>query len=139
MTDKVNKILQLGLVVVLAISLVLFVVFYINGESMTETVINWAFVLLGITVVLLFVFPIVGFINNPKAGVKVLIVLAGFAVLYGISWSMASGDNSAAIYEKSAVTTEVSRMIGAALISAYFIVGITLVTMVYASIAKAFK
>lgn len=61
MTDTINKILQIGLLVVFAISAVLFVLFYINGESMTDTVLTWAYILFAFTIVLLIGFPIAFF------------------------------------------------------------------------------
>ena len=139
MTETLNKYLQIGLFVVLAVSLVLFVVFYINGESMTDTVLTLAYILLVITVALLLTFPVISFIKNPKRGLMFLAVVAGFGILYGISWTMASGDAAADIYLKSGVGSEVSRMIGAGLIMTYILVGLTILSMVYASISRAFK
>lgn len=139
MTETLNKILQIGLVVILGISLVLFVIFYINGESMAVTLMTWAYILFGITVALLIGFPISFFIKNPRKGVKFLIVIAGFVVLYLISYAFASDATNAPIYEKASVTPGISKLIGGGMIMTYILVGITVITLAVSGIAKAFK
>lgn len=139
MTDTLNKYLQIGLFVILAISAVLFVFFYINGESMADTVMFWAYILCGITVALLIVFPIIYFVNNPKNSIKFLAVLAGFAILYGISYALASDATNAAVFEKNGIGGGVSRMIGAGMIMTYILAGLAVVGLVYAGISKAIK
>lgn len=139
MTDTLNKFLQIGLYVLLGLTLVFFALFYINGESMTDTVMVWAFILLIITVVLLLAFPIKFFISNPKQGLRFLIALAAFAILYGISYALASGATEAEVYEKSGITSGISRMIGAGMIMTYIIGGLALIGLVYSGISKALK
>lgn len=139
MTDTLNKILQIGLYVILAISLVLFVLFYINGESMTNTVLYWAYILLAITVLLLIGFPIVFFIKNPRKGLTVLFVLIGFIILFGISYLFASDATNAVIYEKRSITPGISRFIGASLIMVYILTGIAVLSLIYTGIINAFK
>jgi hypothetical protein len=139
MTDTLNKFLQIGLFVVLTVSLILFALFYINGESMTDTIMYWAYILFFITVALLLAFPIIYFINNPKQGVKFLIVLVGFVALYGISYALASDSTDTLIYEKNEISANVSRMIGAGMIMTYIVGGIALVGLVFAGISKVFK
>jgi uncharacterized membrane protein YuzA (DUF378 family) len=139
MTDTINKILQIGLVVILAISAILFVLFYINGESMTDTVLTWAYVLFVFTILLLIGFPIAFFIKNPKSGLRILYVIVGFAVLYFISYSFASDATNSVIYEKAKVTPAISKMIGGGLIMTYILVGISILSLVASSIVKFFK
>jgi uncharacterized protein (DUF58 family) len=139
MTDTLNKFLQIGLFVVLTVSLILFALFYINGESMTDTIMYWAYILFFITVALLLAFPIIYFINNPKQGVKFLITLVGFVALYGISYALASDSANTPIYEKNEISANVSRMIGAGMIMTYIVGGIALVGLVFAGISKVFK
>lgn len=139
MTDTINKILQIGLLVVFAISAVLFVLFYINGESMTDTVLTWAYILFGFTILLLLGFPIAFFIKNPKSGLRMLFVLVGFAILYGISYALASDATNAAIYEKQNVTSGVSQLVGGGLIMTYILVGLALLSLVASSVSKLLK
>ena len=139
MTDTINKILQIGLLIIFAISAVLFVLFYINGESMTDTVLTWAYILFVFTVVLLIGFPIAFFIKNPKSGLRILFVIVGFAILYGISYSFASDATNASIYEKAHVTPAISKFIGGALIMTYILVGLTILSLFVSSVGKLFK
>ncbi len=139
MTDTINKILQIGLLVVFAISAVLFVLFYMNGESMTDTVLTWAYILFAFTIVLLLGFPIAFFIKNPKSGLRMLFVLVGFAILYGISYAFASDATNAAIYEKQNVSSGISQIIGGGLIMTYILVGIAILSLAVSSVAKLLK
>lgn len=139
MTDTINKILRIGLLVVFAISAVLFVLFYINGESMTDTVLTWAYILFSITVVLLIGFPIAFFIKNPKSGLRILIVIIGFAILYGISYALASDANTGVVYAKANITPAISKFIGGGLIMTYILVGITLVSLAVTGLVEQFK
>ncbi|MBE9481444.1 MAG: hypothetical protein IMY69_07085 [Bacteroidetes bacterium] len=139
MTDTFNKILQISLYVILAISVILFVLFYIKGESMTNTVIYWAYILLAITVLLLIGFPIAFFIKNPRKGLTVLFVLIGFIILFGISYLLASDATNAVVYEKMHITANISRLIGAGLIMMYILTGITVLSLIYTGIVNAFK
>ena len=139
MTDTLNKIIQISLYTILGITVILFALFYINGESMANIVMYWAYVLLGITVILLFGFPIKHFIEYPKQGIKSLIALAGFLALFGISYAFASGSTDAAIYELRGISSGISRMIGAGMIMTYIIGGLALLGLVYFGISKAFK
>ncbi len=139
MTDTINKILQIGLLVVFAISAVLFVLFYMNGESMTDTVLTWAYILFAFTILLLVGFPIAFFIKNPKSGLRMLFVLVGFAILYGISYALASDATNAAIYEKQNVSSGISQIIGGGLIMTYILVGIAILSLVVSSIGKLLK
>ncbi len=139
MTNALNKIIQIGLYAILGLTVILFALFYINGESMTDLVMYWAFILLIITVVLLLAFPIKHFIEYPKQGIKTLIAFGGFLALYGISYVLASGSTDATIYEINEISSGVSRMIGAGMIMTYIIGGIALLGLVYFGISKAFK
>lgn len=140
MTDTLNKYLQIGLFATLAFSLVLFVFFYINGESMADTVMYWAYILFCITFALLIAFPVIFFIQNPKKGLVFLAVIVGFVVLYGISYLMADGEiTNVVLFEKNEITSSISRMIGAGMIMTYILAGLTIAGLVYAGISKAIK
>lgn len=140
MTETLNKYLQIGLLSILAFSLVLFVVFYISGESMADTVMYWAYILCGITVLLLIAFPIMFIIQEPKKGLVFLGAIVGFAVLFGISYLMADGEiTDVVLFEKNSITAGISRVIGAGMIMTYILAALAVVGLVYAGISKAIK
>lgn len=47
----------------------------LEGPEYTETLLNWGYFLLGISVVASLIFPIIAFITKPKQGIKSLIPL----------------------------------------------------------------
>ncbi len=147
MNEKVNKILQFVLYGLLAVSAVLFVIFYAKGESMTtqegtsmiDTVAYWSYILIGIAVLLIIIFPIVYFIRNPKSALQFLGVIVVFAILYGISYMFASGSIDGTIYEKFDITESVSRFIGSCIITTYIFAGLAVLSIVVFGIINAFK
>lgn len=139
MGDKLSKILQIVLFALIGISAILYVFFYVNGESMADTVLIWAYILLGLTIVSVLVFPIIYFIKNPKAAVQFLLVLAGFAILYGIGYMLASDGINSKVFEKQEISSNLSQMIGAGLITAYILAGLAVLAIFYASISSAFN
>ncbi len=52
----------------------------------TDIALMWAYILILITLIAAIVFPLVAVISNPKALIRLLIVLAGFAVLVVVSY-----------------------------------------------------
>jgi len=139
MNDKVNKILQFVLYALLAVSTVLFVIFYATGEDMTNTVARWSYILMGIAILLIIVFPIVHFIKNPKSALQVLGVLLIFAIIYGISYLFASGSIDGTIYEKLDISQGISRFIGSCIITTYIFAGLAVLSIVVFGIINAFK
>jgi hypothetical protein len=147
MNDKVNKILQYILYGFLAVSTVLFVIFYIKGESMTtgeegsmiDTVAYWAYILIGIAVLLIIIFPIMNFIKHPKTALVFLGVVLVFAILYGISYIFASGSIEGNIYEKLDITEGISRFIGTCMITTYVIGTLAILSIIVFGIINAFK
>lgn len=61
----------------------------LEGPEYTETLLNWAYILFGISVVASLLFPIIAFITKPKQGIKNMIPLLGLiavaAVCYYVS------------------------------------------------------
>ncbi len=140
MKDKTAIILRIFLAVLLVISAVLFVIFYTQGESFTDTVMVWAYILLAITVVITIAFPIFFFINNPKKGLTAIIGLAGFALLYAIAhFTMASGSIVGDVYEKFEINEVTSLFIGSILYMTYILGGLAILSIFYAGISSLFK
>ncbi len=139
MKDRTAAILRIFLAVLLAISAVLFIIFYTQGEDYATTVMTWAYILLAITVFITIVFPIAFFIMNPKKGKAVLIALVGFVVLYLIAHSVSTGNITGDVYEKFDISEATSRFIGAILYMTYILGGLTILSIVYAGVSSLFK
>lgn len=139
MSDTLNRILQIGLWLLLGASLVLFTIFYINGEDKTDLVLWWGQVLLIVTAALLIIFPIIQFIRDPKAALRFLIVLVIFGALFFVSWLIAQGNTGGDIYETEGITANLSRLIGSGIIMVYILAGIAVLSIVITAIVNAFK
>ena len=139
MGDKLSKYLQIGLFALLGVSAILFAIFYINGEPMTDTVLVWSYILLALTIIVLLAFPVIYFIKNPKAAVSFLLLLVAFAVLYGIGYLLASDSASSKIFEKEEISGNLSRMIGGGIITTYILAGLAVLAILYSSISSAFN
>lgn len=139
MTKLANRILQTTLFALLAASVIMFIFFYINGESMTDTVIGWGEILLVVTVALLIIFPIMHFFKNPKSALKFLAVIVIFGVVFLIAYLLSSGSVEGDIYTKEAITSSQSKLIGSGLIMIYILAGVALLSIIVSAIINAFK
>ena len=139
MKDNTAKILRIFLTVLLVISAVLFVMFYMQGEGLTGTVLTWAYILLAFTAAITLIFPLLYFIMNPGKAKTVLIGIVGFVVLFFIAYSISTGSIVGDVYEKFAITESASRIIGASLLMTYILGGLTVLSIVYAGISNLFK
>ena len=139
MKDKTATILRIFLTVLLIISAVLFVIFYMQGEGFTSTVLTWAYILLAFTAAITLIFPLIYFIMNPGKAKTILIGIVGFAVLFFIAYSFSTGSIAGDVYEKFAITESASRIIGASLLMTYIMGGLTVLSIVYAGVSSLFK
>ncbi|HNV49553.1 MAG: hypothetical protein WBH71_04560 [Bacteroidales bacterium] len=139
MKDKIATILRVILGLLLGVSLILFIVFYTKGEEFTNVVLIWAYILFALTALVTIIFPVINIILNPKSGKTVLIGLIGFAVLFIIAYSMASGYNEGTVYETFNISEAKSKFIGGMLNSTYILAALAVLAIVYSSISSVFK
>jgi len=139
MKDKIATILRVILGLLLGVSLIIFIVFYTKGEEFTNVVLIWAYILFALTALVTIIFPVINIILNPKSGKTVLIGLIGFAVLFIIAYSMASGYNEGTVYETFNISEAKSKFIGGMLNSTYILAALAVLAIVYSSISSVFK
>lgn len=117
-------------------------VFY-QGDSPSDTVLNgyfWvAYIAFGLSALFAILFPIIQTISNPKDAVKSFIGLAFVVVLGFVAYYMAGNSFTPAELEKMKTTADISRLVGAGLIYTYFIFGLAVLAIIYASISSIFK
>ncbi len=101
MDTNLNKILNITLIVIMAITGVITFMFFYAGPTpesagslypepiYTDVLLNWSYLLFGLAVVLALVFAIIAVIKNPKNAVSTLIVLAAFGLVILVSYLMA--------------------------------------------------
>jgi hypothetical protein len=107
----------------------------------TDIALMWAYVLILITLIAAIVFPLIAVISNPKALIRLVIVLAGFAVLVVVSYLLASDTAMEIIgYEGTGNTDPGTlKMVDTVLFVTYILFGLALGSILYAITSKAFK
>ena len=162
MKDKLASILNILLVLLLAVSAILLVVFY-YGTSLynsdtefaeqisvlgwrLDAYLNWSFVLIAIAAIAAIGFPIVNMITNPAGSKKALISVAVIAVVIAVSYAMANGDilifpgYKEFFYDDISMDPhKFSRYVGTGLWTMYILGAISVLSMVYVEVAKFFK
>jgi len=107
----------------------------------TDIALMWAYILILITLIAAIAFPLIAVISNPKALIRLLIVLAGFAVLVVVSYLLASDTAMDIIgYEGTGNTDPGTlKMVDTVLFVTYMLFGLALGSILYAITSKAFK
>jgi Kef-type K+ transport system membrane component KefB len=149
---QLRKILGILTIVLFLVSAVIVVMFYLNvvplsnpeeqmEHGVTDTFIWWAYILFGICAVLAFlVFPLWGFvqqiIDNPKSVVKTVVIIAAVALVCIIAYALADGSFSS-ITNTLVETNETElKWSGAGLNALYISLGIAVLAVIYAEVAK---
>ncbi|NCC72604.1 MAG: hypothetical protein EOM06_04340 [Sphingobacteriia bacterium] len=139
MKDKVATILKVFLTVLLAISAILFIIFYSTGEEFTSVMLTWGYILIALAALVTILFPLFYIIMNPRKGKTILIGLLGFIVLYLISNAIASGSIQGEVYETFKITEATSKFIGSIMNMTYILAGLAIVSIIYSGISSIFK
>ena len=107
----------------------------------TDIALVWAYILILITLIASIVFPLIAVISNPKALVRLLIVLAGASVLVMISYVLAKGTPIDIIGYTGTDNSDPGtlKMIDTVLFVTYMLFGLALGSILYAMISRAFK
>lgn len=142
MEDSVGKFLNIFLYAMMGIAAVLGI-YYIGIADVTMQTFMlhfyYTYVLFAVAAVVSIVAPIIYIVLNPEKAKSVLIGLAGFLVLAGISFLLASGSTEGAVYENFEVTEAGSRRVGAGLIATYILGIMAVLSIIFSGISKIFK
>lgn len=142
-----DKILRIGLIVLLAISALLLILFYAGGENVsgqpvyTNIFIVWAYVLTGIAVGFTIIFPIIQMITHPEQAKKGLLGIGALVVVIAIAYVMSSTE-LLGIKNPELVKYDVPSTLkyaGTMINSIYVLTVIAILSMVYTEVAKIFK
>ena len=138
MVDKTSKIVSWVMYVLLILSALFGVLFYLNKLS-SGFLIQWGIILVIVSVIIAILSPIVNFISNPGNIVKILVAIVGILIVGFISYSIAGNNFSQYKLEILGVTAKVSKLVGAGLIFTYIIAGFSLLAILYSSVMKFIK
>ena len=79
-------------------------------------------------------FPIGQMVTKPKSLISAGISIAFLAVVYGISWALASDDISAAYFAKFDITATVAKLIGSLIYVVYILGAISVLAIIVSGI-----
>jgi hypothetical protein len=142
-----SKILRIVLIVLMALSAFICVLFYVGGESapdqptFTNLYIVWAYVLTGLAVGFTVIFPIIQMITNPKNAKKGLMGILALGAVILVSYLLSSGD-LLGIIDPELIEYDVPSTLkyaGTMLYTNYVLAGLAIVAMVYSEISKVLK
>lgn len=138
MKDKIANITRWILIVLLAISVIPGVMFYL-GVLDTEIFLNIAKALLILAAAIMIISPVYGIATNPQNIVKLLISIGLIIVVFIVGYSLAGDTVTEVQMIKHGLTETSSKMVGTGLYVTYIAFGLTVFSLLYASVIKIFK
>ena len=151
MSDIVTRIITISLYVLMGISAALMVFFYFGAEVpgtagtpmsepvVTETILIWAYILVGLAILSAVIFPAIRMITNPKNAKKTLIGLVSVAVIVFIAWQFSSDEVLPLATEHPDNVPRVLKMAGAQLGTMYILLVVAILSILYTEIRNLFK
>lgn len=137
MSDKITKILSIGLYSVIGISVFFLILF--SFEVITEgLLLYWTYLLIVIATILAVVFPVIFMIQNPKGIKKTLVGIGAMVLLFLIAYLIAS-DEVLPKYEKYGVDPSTSKQVGMGLIATYLFGLGAIGAIIYSAVSRIFK
>lgn len=139
MSNKTSKIISWVLYVLMAISIVFSVLFYINIEQNTQSLMTWGYIMFIISLVVVVISPIFGIIVDPSSLPKMLIAIGLAAVICIISYFTTGNSYNEMQLEAMNLTEGFSHLISAGMLVTYIALGIAILAVLFSSIYKYFK
>jgi hypothetical protein len=149
MSTRLSRIISIILYVLLAISVIFAFLFYMGKKvpgtegtsfeepQITQTVLLWAYILVGIAAVAAVIIPIFNLIKNPASAKNLLIVVVIFAVLIGISYLLSSSHPIS--FLKVDATAKTLKWVGTGLITAYIFAAVAFLGILAYEISSLFR
>ena len=111
-----------------------------NSTDWIDIAMIVTYVLLGVPLVGLVFFSLKQIVTNPKRSKTALFGLIGLGIIFAAAMGLSSGtDVPEALFEKTETNYELSRLIGAGLISVYLISICVIVTLVTSEVLRPLK
>ena len=134
---KDSVLFKIIMYVLLGIS-VLFSILFFTDVIDEGMFLNLAYFLLGIAAVASVVFPILNIIQNPKKAKMVIAGVVGLAVIFGISYAMASGQE-VKLGEDNIIPADTVKMVDAGLVMTYILGALSVAVAIFDGVSKMFK
>ncbi|MBO4434741.1 MAG: hypothetical protein J5769_04725 [Bacteroidales bacterium] len=138
------KIFKWASIVLLVVSVALLVWAFLAGfkadeGNAVELMLKWAYLMLGLALAsVLLVGLILTAFNNPKSLIRILLVAVGVAVVVGVAYLLAPGQQPLA-YNGPAVSAKDLALTETVINLAYILGGAAILSIVVAEIAGAFR
>lgn len=151
MTKILSKIITISLYVLMGVSAVLALVFYggsdipgTEGTPMrepvvTDTILTWAFILVGVAIVAALIFPLITMVLNPKNAKKTLIGLGVIVVVVFIAWVFSSDEVLQLATDHKDNVPQVLKFAGTQLGTMYTLLGLAILSIFFTEIRSFFK
>jgi len=153
MKDNIAKISRWVLYLLLALSVISGVVFYLfydSGRALTVLLedlnnqylnefLYWGAILLALTIIVTVISPIYGYIINPKNLGMLLISLGIAAVIVVIAYMFADNTVTEVQAVKYDLTQAGSKRVGVGLYTTYIAFGLAILALLYSSVVRIFK
>jgi len=138
MSEKYFKYIQWLLYVLMGLSALLTIIFYLSSGS-PDLLLYWMYFLLILSGVVTLTLSALNILKNPKGSLKVLLVIGVIIVLGFLSYALSSNNYPQALLEKYSISANGVKMVGASLIMTYFIMVIAIGVFIYTSLSRLFK
>jgi len=137
---KLSKVTTIVLWALMVIS-VLFLILYSGTKSISEEpFIIWSYVLIVAAVALAVGFPIVNAIANPKGLKGMVIGLVSIGIILAISYALASDEIMTNVsIENETNPAGLMKYAGTSIITTYLLLGVAVISVIYAEVSKSFK
>jgi hypothetical protein len=137
MSGGLTKILPIVLYVLLGISALLGVLFYLEVVD-TELLMTWCYVLMALATASAVIFPIIAMTKDAKAAKGALIGIGALVVVFGISYALA-GDEMTPKYAKFISSPEESKLVSTGLVAFYILAIGAILATISSAFMKIFK
>lgn len=138
MSDKLFKYVQWLLYLLMGLSALFVILFYISPAN-PDLILYWMYALLILSGVVIFSVSTYAMVKNPKGSYKALMAVAGMVVLALLSYLLSKNTFSPAMLEKYSISANGVRWVGAGLVTTYIMLVISIGALVFASVNKFFK
>ncbi len=135
----------------MGVSVVLMLIFYFGADVpgttgtpmqepvITETILIWAGILVGLAALAAIFFPLVRMVMNPKNAKKTLFGLVGVAVIIFVAWQFSSDEILPLATENPDNVPHVLKLAGTQLGTMYILLGMAVLSIFYTEIRSLFK
>lgn len=124
--------------ILLVVSFLVVALFFTGTITQVDTMLNWAYLLLGISIALALLMPAFNFAKNPKGAVRSLLGLVVVVVVLAVAYSMS--DATPIVTPAATYDNEVAlRLSDTGLFTTYFAFGAAIISIVFLEVYNMFK